>query len=250
MAINTGKNSYTLLFAVAMVVVVGALLAGISSVLKPRITANKMIEKQQNILFAMGITDSEDPTAFVAPEKAEALFQKYIGDQQYIVTKTKAFKTKDAFSVAVKKENDKWKADPNYIRKMPLFIGNKSGKKFYILPVRGNGLWDAIWGYVALDKKFQTIEGAYFDHKGETPGLGANIKEAFFREDFRGEQIYDSSGRFKGVTVKKGNADPKNERKNDNAVDAIAGATITGDGVTAMLKKGIKMYLPYFKTLN
>lgn len=250
MAIDTGKNSYTMLFAVAMVVVVGALLAGISSILKPRITVNKIIEKQQNILFAMGITNSKDPTAFVAPEKADALFRKYIGDQQYIVTEAKAFKTKEAFSIEVKQENDKWKADPNYSRKMPLFVGNKSGKKFYILPMRGNGLWDAIWGYVALDKNFNTIEGAYFDHKGETPGLGANIKEAFFRDDFRGEKIYDASGRFKGVTVKKGNADPKNERKNDNAVDAIAGATITGDGVTAMVKKGIKMYLPYFKTLN
>ncbi|MBQ4822296.1 Na(+)-translocating NADH-quinone reductase subunit C [Aquimarina sp. MMG016] len=250
MAINTDKNSYTIIFAIAMVVVVGTLLAGISSVLKPNITANKITEKQQNILFAMGVTDSEDPNEFVPAEKAQELFDQYVGSEQYIVSGSTAEKTTDAFNIEVKKENDKVKQDSNYERKMPLFIGQKDGQRFYIVPMRGNGLWDAIWGYVSLDKDFKTIQGAFFDHKGETPGLGANIKEAFFRDDFKGENIFDTAGSYKGVTVKKGNADPKNERKEDNAVDAIAGATITGDGVTAMVKKGIKMYLPYFETLK
>ena len=178
------------------------------------------------------------------------MFNKYIGEEQYIVTGNSAQKTADAFGIEVKKENDKVKQDASYSRKMPLFVGQKDGQKYYIVPMRGNGLWDAIWGYVSLDTNFKTIQGAFFDHKGETPGLGANIKESFFRDDFKGENIFDASGSYKGVTVKKGNADPKNERKEDNAVDAIAGATITGDGVTAMVKKGIKMYLPYFETLK
>jgi len=250
MAINTDKNSYTILFAVAMVVVVGSLLAFTASSLKDRINANKRTEKQQNILFAMGVTDSEDPNAFVAAEKANELFAKYIGDEQYIITGSTAKRTADAFDIEVKKEGDKVKQDASYQRKMPLFVGNNDGKKYYIIPMRGNGLWDAIWGYVSLDNNFKSLQGAFFDHKGETPGLGANIKESFFRDDFKGEQIFDASGAYKGVTVKKGNADPKNERKDDNAVDAIAGATITGDGVTVMVKKGIKMYLPYFKTLK
>ena len=190
MAINTDKNSYTIIFAIAMVVVVGSLLAGISSVLKPNITANKITEKQQNILFAMGVADSEDPNEFVPAEQADALFKQYIGDEQYIVTGNAAEKTADAFDIEVKKENDKVKQDADYERKMPLFIGEKDGQKFYIVPMRGNGLWDAIWGYVSLDKDFKTIQGAFFDHKGETPGLGANIKEAFFRDDFIGENIF------------------------------------------------------------
>ncbi|AXT51010.1 Na(+)-translocating NADH-quinone reductase subunit C [Aquimarina sp. BL5] len=250
MAINTDKNSYTIIFAVAMVVVVGSILAGISSVLKPNITANKITEKQQNILFAMGISDTEDPNEFVPAEKAQELFDKYVGDEQYIITGNSADKTTDAFNIEVKKENDKVKQDPNYERKMPLFIGKKDGQEFYVVPMRGNGLWDAIWGYVSLDKQFKTVKGAFFDHKGETPGLGANIKEAYFRDDFIGESILDASGNYKGITVKKGNGDPKNVRKDDNAVDAMAGATITGDGVTAMVKKGIKMYQPYFETLK
>ncbi len=250
MAINTDKNSYTIIFAIAMVVVVGTLLAGVSSILKPNINANKRTEKQQNILFAMGVTDAEDPNEFVPAEKAEELFNQYVGDEQYIVVGSTAQKTKDAFDIEVKKENDKVKQDGNYERKMPLFIGKKDGEEFYIVPMRGNGLWDAIWGYVSLDKEFKTVKGAFFDHKGETPGLGANIKEAYFRDDFIGESILDASGNYTGITVKKGNGDPKNERKNDNAVDALAGATITGDGVTTMVKKGIKMYKPYFETLK
>ncbi len=250
MAFNTDKNSYTIIFAIAMVVVVGSLLAFTASSLKDKIDANKRTEKQQNILFAMGVTDAEDPNEFVPAEKAQELFDKYVGDEQYIVINGDAQKTKEAFDVEVKKENDKVKQDPNYQRKLPLFIGKKDGEEYYVVPMRGNGLWDAIWGYVSLDRDFKTVKGAFFDHKAETPGLGANIKEAYFREDFIGESILDASGNYKGITVKKGNGDPKNERKDDNAVDALAGATITGDGVTAMVKKGIKMYQPYFQTLK
>ena len=131
---------------------------------------------------------------------------------------------------------------------MPLFIGEKEGQKYYIAPILGKGLWDAIWAYVAMDENM-VIQGAYFDHKGETPGLGANIKERFFMDDFIGEHLLDN-GTFKGITVSKSNADPKNIDKTDYEVDAIAGATITGDGVAAMIKSELKLYLPYFKSLN
>ena len=93
------------------------------------------------------------------------------------------------------------------------------------------------------------IQGAYFDHKGETPGLGANIKERFFMDDFIGEHLM-SNGSFKGITVSKSNGDPKNIDKKDNEVDAIAGSTITGDGVSAMLRSELKLYVPYFKNLK
>jgi Na+-transporting NADH:ubiquinone oxidoreductase subunit C len=119
----------------------------------------------------------------------------------------------------------------------------------YVAPIYGKGLWDAIWGYVAMDENM-VVQGAYFDHKGETPGLGANIKQRFFMDDFYGEHLLSEAGVFKGITVAKGNADPKNEDKTDNEVDAIAGATITGDGVTAMIKSDLKLYVPYFKSLK
>ena len=117
-------------------------------------------------------------------------------------------------------------------------------KKFYIAPIRGKGLWDAIWAYVAMDENM-VVQGAYFDHKGETPGLGANIKQRFFMDDFIGEHLM-SNGSFKGINVAKGNADPKNNDKTDNEVDAIAGATITGDGVSAMIRSDLKALCTLF----
>ena len=95
-----------------------------------------------------------------------------------------------------------------------------------------------------------TIIGAYFDHKAETPGLGANINQRFFMDDFIGEKLLDSNGNFKGIKVSKTNLDPRNEVKDDHEVDAIAGSTITGDGVSAMIKSDLRLYMPYFKTLK
>ena len=109
-------------------------------------------------------------------------------------------------------------------------------------------MWDAVWGYIALDKDL-VVKGVFFDHKGETPGLGANINQRFFMDDFSGEHI-TKNGACKGIAISKSNADPKNERKTDNTVDAIAGATITGDGVAAMIRKDLRMYMPYLQTLK
>ena len=249
MSIDTSKNSYTIIFSIVMVIVVGSLLAGISSVLSPNIKANKRIDKMQNILFAMGVTDAQDKNGFTPADKAEALFSDFIGAEQYIVKGAVATKTEAAFKIEVKKEQDKVKANASYEQQLPLFIGKKDGESFYIIPIRGNGLWGPVWAYMALDKNM-VVQGAFFDHSSETPGLGANIKESFFRDDFAGEHLFDAAGVFKGIAVKKGNLDPKNERKTDNAVDAMAGATITGDGISAMINKGLKLYVPYFKTLK
>ena len=249
MAIDTSKNSYTIIFSIIMVFIVGGLLAGVSSSLSDKIKKNKEVEKMQNILFAMGVTDADDKNASISADKAEASFKEFVGEEQYVITGSTAVKTKEAFKISNKKEGDKVKADANYKRQLELYVGKKDGKTSYIVSMRGNGLWDAVWAYMALDKDM-VIQGAFFDHKGETPGLGANITEPFFRDDFTGEHIFDANGSYKGVTVKKGNADPKNEDKLDNEVDAMAGATITGDGITAMVKKSLKMYIPYFKTLK
>lgn len=247
MAKNTDKNLYTVLFATGMVFVVGTLLAFLSSSLKEKIAENKRIEKQQNILYAMGINENDESSvAFVSKDIVESEFSKYI-IKQLVIEGDKVTENNEAYLIDLKKEEANAKSE-SYTRKLPLFIGQKDGKVFYIVPVRGKGLWDAIWGYVALNNEL-VVQGVYFDHAGETPGLGSNIKERFFMDDFTGEHILDGNS-FKGITVAKGNADPKNKNKTDFEVDAIAGATITGDGLSAMLKKDLKMYLPYLKTLK
>ena len=248
MAINTEKNTYTLLFAIGLVVIVGTLLAAIDASLKDKIRVNKTLEKQQNILYAIGINENEgNSVSFIAAEKAEEEFNKYIIKQVYIQGNDVVEDDK-AYLIDVKKEKALAK-DPNYKRKLPLFIAEKDGRNLYVAPIRGKGLWDAIWAYVSIDEDM-IIRGIYFDHKAETPGLGANIKQRFFMDDFIGESLLDNEGNFKGVTVSKTNLDPKNEDKYDNEVDAIAGSTITGDGVTAMIRSDLSLYQPYFNSLN
>lgn len=243
---RTDKNSYTIFFAIVMVIVVGALLAFASSGLSDKISENRRIEKQQNILYAMGVNENNESSAiFVSADKVASEFKKYI-THQLVIQDGKVVEDNEAFLIDIKKEKALHKDDPAK-RRLPLFVGEKDGKKVYVAPVYGKGLWDAIWGYVAMDENM-VVQGVYFDHKGETPGLGANIKERFFMDDFTGEHLLSDSGTFKGITVAKGNADPKNINKTDNEVDAMAGATITGNGVTAMLKSDLRLYDSYIES--
>ena len=246
---RTDKNLYTLLFATGMVVVVGSLLAFVASSLKPKINENKRIEKQQNILYAMGVHENEGKgnVAFIEASKVASEFSKYIKKQIVITGDLDIVENNDAYLIDIKKEQTKAKAGE--LRKLPLFIGEKEGKTYYVAPIRGKGLWDAVWAYVAMDENM-IVQGAYFDHQAETAGLGANIKQRFFMDDFIGEHLLDKNGVFKGITVSKSNADPTNKIKDDNEVDAIAGATITGDGVSAMIKNDLRLYQSYFENLK
>jgi Na+-transporting NADH:ubiquinone oxidoreductase subunit C len=247
MAKNLESNTYTVLFASGMVIIVGALLAFVASSLQEKITENKRIEKQQNILYAMGVNENDETSVeFVSKNIVAAEFSKYI-TKQLVISGTEAVEDPNAYLIDIKKEATEAK-NPNYKRRLPLFIGEKDGVTLYIVPVRGKGLWDAIWGYIALDNQL-VVQGVYFDHQGETPGLGSNIKERFFMDDFKGEHILDGDT-FKGIAATKGNADPKNLDKTDFEIDAIAGATITGTGLSSMLKKDLALYIPYLKTLK
>jgi len=247
MSKRTDSNSYTMTFAVIMVLVVGSMLAFLASSLKPSIKENERIEKQQNILYAMGVNENDESSAnFVSTSVAGDEFQKYI-KKQLVIEGDNISESEDAYLIDVKKQQAN--AKNGKVRKLPLFVGEREGKTFYVAPIRGKGLWDAIWGYISMDENM-IVQGAYFDHKGETPGLGANIKQRYFMDDFIGEHLMSDTGVFKGIRVAKGNNDPKNEEKTDYEVDAIAGATITGDGVSAMIKSDLKLYVPYFKSLK
>jgi len=132
-------------------------------------------------------------------------------------------------------------------RIFPLYIYKDAGKTFYITSIRGSGLWDDIWGNIALKSDISTIAGASFDHKGETPGLGAEIKDnPVFARQFKGKKIYTEEGEYISVKVMKGTA-PKGDA---HAVDGISGATVTANGVSVMLLDGIKYYEPYFDKIK
>ncbi len=248
MAINTDKNVYTVVFAAIMVIVVGSILAFLASGLSDRIKENERFEKQQNILYAMGVNENADEgsVSFIPTDRVESEFTKYITEQLVITGDRVSNDNNEAYLIDLKKELSAMKKgeEPN----LPLFIGEKDGKKYYILPMYGKGLWDAIWGFVALDENM-VVQGVYFDHKAETPGLGANIKQRYFMDDFEGESIL-SGNRYAGISVAKGNNDPVNKIKDDNEVDALAGATITGNGVSAMIRESVNLYKDYLETIR
>ncbi len=221
------------MFAIIMVVVVASVLAFTATSLQPIQNENVRQEKMQNILATVGIETERS--------EAEEKYNKYITETIALKEDGSVDEKADAFTVDLARELKK----PGEEQIYPLYIANIEGAKYYIIPLRGKGLWDAIWGYIALKDDINTIKGAVFDHKGETPGLGAEITQTWFRERFTDEKIYDGSGNLIGVSVVKGNVGPSN--KDDNKVDAISGATITGDGVSDMISERLIHYLPYFK---
>lgn len=247
MAVNTDKNVYTVVFAAVMVIIVGSILAFLASSLSDRIDENMRFEKQQNILYAMGVNENEGKgsVSFVPTDEVEEEFSKYI-KEQLVIKGDEILNNDEAYLIDVKKQMAL--ASKGETPELPLFIGEKDNKKFYIIPMYGKGLWDAIWGFIALDNNM-VVQGVYFDHKGETPGLGANINQRYFMDDFEGESIM-SGARYAGISVAKGNNDPLNNTKDDNEVDALAGATITGNGVSAMIKETVNLYKDYLQTIR
>lgn len=230
-----------------MVVIVGSVLAFLASGLNDRIKENERFEKQQNILYAMGINENTEDSGvnFIPTNVVEGEFSKYI-KEQYVLVDGKVQKDDQAFLIDMKKQLASLKNGGE--ARLPIFIGEKDGKKSYILPMYGKGLWDAIWGFISVDEGM-VVQGVYFDHKAETPGLGANIKMRFFMDDFIGESLLEGKS-YAGVSVAKGNNDPLNNDKEDNEVDALAGATITGNGVSAMIKETLKVYKPYLEIIR
>ena len=230
---KTNSNAYTFTFAIIMVVVVGVVLAFAATSLQPMQYENARQEKMQSILGTVGIqTDRAG---------AEALFNQYIKDQVVLDNQGQEREDVNAFDVDLAKEIKRTPGEQNF----PLYIAEVDGETYYIIPLRGAGLWNAIFGYIALQDDVNTVKGAVFDHLGETPGLGAEITQEWFRERFTDEKIFDQNGELVGVSVVKGNTSTS---KDDNKVDAISGSTITGDGVSNMISERLQHYLPYFKS--
>jgi Na+-transporting NADH:ubiquinone oxidoreductase subunit C len=231
---DVNSNKYTYLFATVMVVLVAFILSGLSLSLKERQDANIELEKRQNILKSVGVE--------VERSEAKEAYDKYITQSVVIQNGTVVSENaNEAFTIDMSKAIA---ATPEE-RKVPLYLADVDGEKFYIIPMRGKGLWGPIWGYVALKGDGNTIAGATFDHKGETPGLGAEISGSQFQEQFAGKSIMDE-GNFVSITVIK----PGKNVKPEHEVDGISGGTITSDGLHNMLADCFKPYVGYFQSKN
>lgn len=207
-------NAYIIMYSTVMVVVVAVLLAVAALALKPRQDANDLNEKKQNILASLSAQDQS--------------YDEYI--DAYVVDKDgKRIDGEDVFALL----NDL----PGTFEagKFPVFEA-KDGR--VVIPVTGMGLWGPVWGYVALEKDMDTVSGIIMAHKGETPGLGAEISTAKYQANFVGKTIFDGD-KFVSVKLRKGGA-----KDLAHEVDAISGGTKTSDGVTAMLQNSLSNYLP------
>lgn len=243
---DANKNSYTFGFAIIMVVVVGSILAFLAVQLKPYQDANIAKEKMQDILSTIGFKKSE-----TSRDEAQAMYPDFITKQLILnsngditvdegveVVDGKVKKSK-AFEVDLGKELKKAMDEQAF----PLYIAEKNDSTFYIIPLRGKGLWGPVWGYISLEEDLNTIYGASFDHKTETPGLGAEISKEKFQKQFLGKKIMED-GSFVSVTVTKAKAQGEHE------VDGISGGTITSVGVSDMIDERLSAYLPYFEKIK
>ena len=225
------SNRYIFLYSAVMVIVVAVALTVVAVQLKPAQQYNAKVEKMQNILTSVNIESTT--------KNAETLFKKYITESFVINNKGEVKQGVDAFGVEMHLENKKKPDDRN----LPVFVCvNDKGEKFYIVPLRGKGLWGPIWGYVSFNEDMNTIAGAQFGHKGETPGLGAEIDTREFQKMFINKKIFDENGKFVSVTVVKGGAPDSDQY----GVDAISGGTITSKGLEHMLKDCLNEYVSYF----
>lgn len=232
---NKQGNTYTFIYASVMVVIVASLLAFVSQGLKPRQARNEMVAKKIDILRSVNVGSTA--------RDAEKKFEQIIGTASYIVNSKGEKVDGVAFDVELAKELRKSPEQRLY----PVYEARlENGELKYIMQLRGNGLWGPIWGYVSVNEDGNTIYGATFGHKAETPGLGAEIDNADFQQQFIGKKIFDNQGKLVSIAVVKGGVPAGNE----HAVDAISGGTITSNGLGAMLENFFKGYEQFLKNIE
>jgi len=239
MGINKDSNIFTFSFAIIMVLIVAISLAVVSESLSSMKKANKEDKKKINILSAIKVECDRS--------NASELYEKYIKKSVVINSSGEIIENDniDAFYIDVKKQYRNTTLSQED-KVFPLFIAETDTSKYFITPLVGSGLWGPIWGFIAFQEDCNTIFGASFDHKTETPGLGAEIRESFFEDEFIGKKILDENSSFVSVDVVKGGA----KEGSYHQVDGITGGTITSDGVTNMLKADLEIYNNYFKTIR
>ena len=230
---NKQSNSYTVIYIIIMVVVVGVALAYTSMALKDRQNDNVAADKMRQILSSLRIAPDQD---------VKAQFASIISDQ-YLVNYQGQRIEGDAFAVNMANEVKK----PAQERQLPVYEARLAdGSLKYIIPVYGAGLWGPIWGYIALDDDASTIFGAFFNHEGETPGLGAEITKPTFSDQFQGKHIMVDSKLLPVEVVKAG----QKPSTGAEYVDGISGGTITSKGVSAMLADCFTPYNAFLQSLR
>lgn len=236
------SNLYVILFAIGLTVVFGGALSLTSVGLKPLQDKQVELDTKKKILGAvMDISSIEDPNEIlrVYGEKVQSMVVDINGNP--VETDAKGNPTV-AEKVNIQKNS---KLDPQD-RLYPVFMFSESGEGVdaYIFPTFGSGLWDWVSSYIALEKDLNTVKGIAFDHKGETPGLGARITEVKVQDRYVGKKIYNAAGELRSITMIKGEG---NTGLGEHQVDGMSGATMTAKGLNAMLKDYLECYSAFIE---
>lgn len=236
---NTNKNSYTIIYASVLVIVVAFLLAFVSSSLKPTQDQNVALDKKKQILAAVNIRGLQS-AADVEAKYNEVVASDMVVKADGSVVKEGKSKDKDGFKVENKDLNE---------NNLPVYICKVNNETKYVIPMTGRGLWGGLWGYIAVNADLKTVYGAFISHESETAGLGALIAEEKFQDQFKGKHIFaDTTSQQVALTVVKNG---KVEAGKENyQIDGITGATLTSVGVANMVTQGIQQYLGYFESLK
>jgi len=229
---NVNSNGYTYTFATVMVILVAVLLSAASLGLKSKQENNVKQEKMQSILSSVGVQVDRRGAEEVYNTVIEKVLTIKGGE---VVSEDRETGFSIDMATAIKSSN--------MDREVPLYVANKDGQTYYIVPLRGKGLWGPVWGFVSLESDGNTVVGANFGHKSETPGLGAEITTPMFTDQFPGKKISEA-GMFQSISVVK-----KGTSNGDYAVDGISGGTITSNGVNDMLSDCLAPYAEYFKNI-
>lgn len=235
------NNNTLLIFVFILTASVAVLLTGLREVTKEKADLNEKIFNKRAILSAV---ESYLPNGQKVKELSDDdVLNIFNNNVQQISLNMSGEQLDEILAEDIDMAKEKKKEESQQV--LPLFVYSNGNDKFYIVSVRGNGLWDEIWGNIAIAQDLNTIAGASFDHKGETPGLGAEIKDdPSFPARFRDKKIYDGK-EYVSVDVVKGPI-----KRPAHEVDGITGATVTSVGVAEMLYRGIKYYQPFFDKLK
>ncbi|WP_113925017.1 NADH:ubiquinone reductase (Na(+)-transporting) subunit C [Cognataquiflexum aquatile] len=242
------SNTYIITFSAILTIILGLLLSGSSQILGPLQRKAEELDTKKQILGA--VVDG-DQLGKMKPEEVLSFYESRISSKVVDIEGKVIETAPDGSPVVAEKVNvgKNYKMAPEN-RMYPIFIyhaeGNPESVESYILPVYGAGLWDEIWGYVALQTDLSTIEGVTFAHKAETPGLGARITSSDVQERYQGKKIFDESGKIQSVYMQKGEG--KDYESDLHKVDGMSGATITANGVNKMLKNYLEYYSAFLSS--
>lgn len=232
------SNSYIIIFSLVLTVILGGLLSGVSQVLGP--TQKKAIDLDTKKQILGAIPSEKDK---IGDLTGEQVIDRYAEVIQSFVSDADGNLIEGVVAEDVNIEKNYKK--PLAEKQFPIFKYSYGGEEAYILPTFGAGLWDAIWGFVAITPDFKQVKGISMAHRGETPGLGARITDPEVQGRFVDKMIVDASGNLVSVVMIKGEKNPVS-KLGPNKVDGLAGATLTAVGVNNMLEAYLGFYKNYF----